>query len=202
MFKVDASDLNRLSRDLKKIQWSFPVATRQAVNRTLISVKSTAIKSIANETGLKQKTIRSRMIERRAKGKDLTASIDAKLGRAYNLITSVTKSQRKPGYFSRKLKSGKRKGQRASAGVRARAWRKNRVYRGTFIIQSDRGPLVVSRRDSSRRRGWAKFIHGPSIRNTFRKEHNIALMRNRVAERLPIELQRAIDYQKRKNNLR
>ena len=195
MFKIDTSDLNRLTKDLKKIQKEFPAATRQAVNKTLTSVTSTAVKHVSSETGIKQKDVRKKLIISRARGNGLSAYIDATPGRAFNLIANVNKDKRKPNAFRGKLKSGKRKGQSRFLGVRAKAWNKTKTYKGTFIINTRNGPIVASRKGSQRSgRGKFKWIVGPSMRQEFTRAALHKALRAKVRESLPKELNAAIKY--------
>lgn len=187
-------DLKQLKADLDFIgRQAIPGALRMSQNKVLRSVRAHAQKSIANETGIKQKTIKSKMIERPATKSRYIAELDAKPGKAYNLIANVAKSRRKPGFFNKRFKSGKRKGEYRAGGVVANAWRSRKEYKGTFIINSRRGPLVVSRKGNK-----LKPIMGPSIRETFIKDKSVASMQLKVRERMPIEFERAFERERKK----
>jgi len=190
-------DLKKLERDLGSISKKvLPVAIPQAINRTLNSTATKAVKLISTETGIKQKTVREKLQKFKAFRNRWTAKIDAREGRAHNLIASVTQSQRRPGFFNKRLKNGRYK----SPGVKSRAWNKQRVYKHTFIVNTRRGPLVAAREGAARKP--LKFIKGPSIRREFDKERTTQEMRDNVDTRLPIEVSSAVNNQLRRFNRR
>ncbi|MCP4480162.1 MAG: hypothetical protein GY818_18925 [Planctomycetaceae bacterium] len=190
-------DLKALEKDLgtvaKKI---LPKAIPQAVNRTLNSTAGAVTKFIAGETGLKNKTIKSKLIKSKASKSRFNASIDAEQGKAQNLITSVTKSQRKPGVFNRRLKNGRFK----SAGVKARAWKVARVYKRSFIVNTSKGVLVATR--TSDKRKPLKFLKGPSIRKEFDSSEGQKVLKANTDKRLPIEISAAVNNQLKRINRR
>lgn len=181
-------EFDHLFKDLNSIEkQALPKALRQAQNKVLSSVRVHAQRTISKETGIKQRSVKDKLVERPATQARKVAELDAKPGKAYNLIASVTPSQRKPGYFNQRMKSGKRKGQYRAKGVVARAWGKRKVYRGSFIVDTRKGPLVM-------KRGLSKLepLAGPSVRHTFIKKEFISSMRAKVRERLPLELERSL----------
>ena len=190
MFKIDTRDINRLERDLGKIAQKHPVATSRAINRTFKSTRDAAGKEISQKTGLAlRKKVMPKLTIREANKGDLTAIIDARDARDFNLIASLPPKSRKPSYFNRKLKSGKRRGQYAEKGVKTKAktfGTSPRVYERTFIIDSRNGPLVVSQAS----KGF-NFVHGPSVRKGF--ESSRSVMMQQVKTRLPIDLEREIN---------
>lgn len=172
-------------------------AASQAINRTIRSVNSAAIKEESAETGIKQKEIREAHRLYLANRNKLQAAIDAYRARAKNLINFVRPSQRKPNYWNRR----DRKGRYKYAGVKAKAWGRMKLYRGTFIqrVRSN-GKLLVLKRKSSAgpRGGTTEGVYGPSPRRVFASNRLQQVMVNRAKERLRIELSRSIANEIRK----
>ena len=160
--------LPALTRDLERIKKSaIPKATVQALNRTATGIKTDSVKIVAKETGYKQKDVRESIKVWKATRQKLHAEVNAREGKAKNLIYFVTASQRKPGHFN-KAKRLKRGGVKYKAsGVKAKAWGKSKTYDGTFIAKGKNSntPLVFTR--SSKKRTPLKSVLGPSVRNTF-----------------------------------
>ncbi|MCX2802249.1 phage tail protein [Microbulbifer thermotolerans] len=190
------SDLAKLERKLGSLGSGIvPRAASQAINRTIRSVNSVAVKAEATDTGVKQKEIREAHRLYLANRNKLQAAIDAYRARAKNLIEFVRPSQRKPNYFN----SRDRRGRYKSAGVRAKAWGKTKTYRGTFIQQVRNGKLLVlKRKPAGPRGGTTEGVVGPSPRNVFASNRLQEIMKRRAQERLSIELSRSISNEIRK----
>ncbi|WP_144395657.1 phage tail protein [Pleionea sediminis] len=188
-------DLHRLTKDVNRLHGKLKQAAVRGINRGAQSVKVASSKAIKERTGLKASTIKKRLIIKRARVNDLSASIDASTGRVFNLITSLPQSQRRPGYFNARVGRGKRRRYRAN-GVKANAWNQRAVYPGTFIVKTKRGVLVAKR--ASKRRTPLIFVKGPSIRGSFQSNYVQAAMRSKAAEavikNVRHEIQRAIHH--------
>lgn len=143
---------------MRHFQKDIPAVTKNAINRTLTQVKKTATDQIAGETGLKKTTIRGKLLQRRASNKRLSGMVDATPGRAYNLITQVSKSDRNPKVIRRQ------------GGVASSAWGKKRIYKKTFIVPTRKGDVVATR---SRSQGGLKWVYGSSIRGEFRRDRTL-----------------------------
>lgn len=160
--------LPELTRDLERIKKSaIPKATVQALNRTATGVRTDSVKLVSKETGYKQKDVRESIKIWKATRQKLHAEVNAREGKAKNLIHFVTASHRKPGHFN-KAKRLKRGGTKyKSPGVKAKAWGKQKVYDGTFIGKGKNSntPLVFTR--TTNKRTPLKSVLGPSIRRTF-----------------------------------
>jgi predicted peroxiredoxin len=191
---IDLKDAKRMEKDLLRLAKEFPDAVSRSVNRSMRSARSAGVKAIADETGLKQKTIREKIQEVKATRSKLVAYLDAKAGRAYNLISNVSEGKRNNKAFMIRKKNGAFK----FSGVRAKAWKKTKEYKGTFIVNTSKGPLVVSKKGS----GKFKFIQGPSVRQEFISPLVRDVIQAKVRERLPKELKheigRAVDKANKK----
>lgn len=187
-------ELGQLEKKLGKMERGLiPKAAQQAVNRTIKSVNSAAIKEVAAETGTKQKEIRQAHQLYLARRERLQAAIDARKARARNLIESVRPAQQKPGYFNSRSKRGKFK----TPGVKAKAWGKTKTYRGTFIARAPQGQLLVFARKGPGRTPL-KGVVGPSPRGTFVSQRLVQVMQRQAGERFRIELTRSINNELRK----
>lgn len=184
MFKVDVSDFKRMNKDLNKLLDEYPRAVSRSVNRALKGSKTVAVRAIAKETGLKSRNVREKLREYTARPKAFSAYLDAAEGTAYNLISSVNADKRNPQTFRERKKNGAFR----FKGVKAKAWGKTKEYKGTFIIRSTKGPLVVSRDGN----GGLKPIQGPSVRQEFKRDNIQMIMRQRVSQQLPKELNHEI----------
>lgn len=183
--------IGRLSDDIKK------KAIIPAVNKTAATVKTRVSRYLADEIGSPvtpvKKQISVTKAHRGSKGEKARyyATVDATEARAVNLIEYVKKSNRKPGYFNQVTvtKSGKRRYK--SKGVVANAWGKKKVYKGTFIGTSGKGELRVYRR-IGKARNRITLVSGGSPRKVFSRPETFKFMREVIAERFPIEFERAM----------
>lgn len=186
-------DLDKLEKKLYRHERELIAkAVPQAINRTMRTVRSRVVKQISSETSVKQKDVRTRMTMTSASAKSLTASLDAREAKAKNLIHHVSKSQRNPQTFRRRLKKGFK-----HSGVKARAWGAPKTYDGTFIGRGRGGNLRVFKRTGPARLPLEP-VFGPSPRRVFDGDKAAPLMSRTVAERFPIELSAAINNQIRR----
>lgn len=193
------SEIKQLTEDLKKIKKeAIPIATRQALNRTVKGVNTDSVRSLSKQTSIKQKDIRPALKITQANKNSLKAGLDAKEGKAKNLINFVSPGKRKPGAFnqSKTLKSGKRRFKHK--GVKAKAWGESKVYEGTFIGRGrTHGKPLVFARTSDKRRPL-KSILGPSIRRIFDKRPHQRLMEKSARERFEKNMRAAVANQLRR----
>ena len=189
-------DLKELTQDLKRIKASaIPKATVQALNRTATGVRTDGVKAVAKETGYKQKDVRNTITIWKATRQKLFAEVNAKQGKAKNLIHFVSPSQRKAGYFN-KSKSLKRGGTKYKAkGIKAKAWGQRKTYDGTFIGKGKNSntPLVFTR--TSKKRTPLKSVLGPSIRNTFDSRHVQNMLKHESRNRFNKAMAAAVQNQ-------
>lgn len=177
--------LNALQRDL------IPLSVVQGLNKALVSVRSEAVKQVAEATGLKQKTVRDKIDLVRATRQTMMGKVDARKGRATNLIELVPAHRQNPRSFRTRDGRGRYKWQ----GVEAKAWGKSRVYRGTFI-GSGKGsgkPLVYARTGPGRN-AKLKAIAGPSIRKEFIRAKVQESLRRLGRQRFRTEFIAALRY--------
>lgn len=138
-----------------------------ALNRTATTARAVAAREISKETSLPVNEVRKRVPLIRANKATLTAQIKAE-PYAPNLIR----------YGARETKQG----------VSAKAWGKRKIYRGTFI--GNKGRTVFTRVGKSRLP--IKAVFGPSVRREFIRDHTLSAIKRTVADRFPIEFNRAM----------
>lgn len=183
-------DLNRLTRELSRQE--IAVAQKMlpsVINRVATSTRSKSVKHLNSTTRLKQKDIRERIKLTKASTGRPNAILNATSGKASNLIKFVSPAHRNTHHFRRRNRRGAFK----VAGVKAKAWGKQKTYRGTFIIQGDGNQTVVVKRGGSTGNKLESVL-GPSIRNEFDGEQNLRVMRQTARERTGVELSRAINH--------
>lgn len=171
MFKLDVrADISRFERKLGALQRQVvPLSAAQAVNKALTSARGEAVKMLSAETGLQQKRVRDKVSLVKANRNTLRGMIDAREGKALNLIEWVTPGRRNP----RSFKKGK--------GVVASAWGKTKTYAGSFIGSGrNSGKQLVFARTGPTRKAPLKALVGPSIRREFVKTKIIEAL-NRIA---------------------
>ena len=189
------TNLEQLSKTYDKISKDIiPRASQLALNKTAKGVKTDAVKALSKESGIKQKDLRDSIQVNPSKKLTLNASVDSSESRGKNLINFVANSQRKPGVFNNRnrLKSGKL-GKYKAEGVKAKAWGKSKVYKGTFIgTGKGNNTLVFARQKDSKK---LKSIQGPSARNMFKSTKQKLANTRSASKRFAIELPRAINMQ-------
>lgn len=161
-------DVDQALRKLTALEREIaPKAAVSALNKVATSARAEAVRQIARETGIKQSEIRQHLVIRRATRNTLSAQISAKPW-SPNLIR----------YQARQTKQG----------VSAAPWRNRRVHKGTFI--ANQGRTVFAREGKARLP--LKPIRGPSVPREFMRDVAMRAMRAKVAERFPIEFERAL----------
>lgn len=194
------SDLKRLTKDLDSTQRKIiPKATTQALNKVANTVRATAVREVSKETGIKQKDVRSNITISKANKNQPFAVIDARKGKAVNLIEFVSKAQAKPSegagnpqHFRKRFSAkGKHKGAFRFKGVKARAWGKGKVYQGAFIARDGSGKPTVFKRTSVGRKKLT-VVSGPSVRRTFISNKLTSVYARVSRERFAIEMERAL----------
>lgn len=168
--------LGRLGSDV------IPAAAATALNKTIKTVESAAVKEISTETGIRpQKKVRDAMKIYAASRNRLVAAVRA-FPNAINLIEFVTPSRRHPGAF------------RKAKGVTAKAWGKAKVYEGAFIAYgSGSGKALVYARKTKKRMP-IRALPGPSIPKTFVQRKVDEVMRKRAGEAWIKNIQHEIAY--------
>ena len=182
-------DLDKLEKALylheKRL---MKVAVPQAINRTLVTVRSEAAKEISATTGITQADIKKGIKHWKAGRKKHEGSLNAKSATAKNLIKYVRAAVANHTHFRSRTRKGKFK----HPGVKAKTWGKSQYYRGTFIGRSRKGQLKVYKRGKS---GEAESVYGPSVRDEFIKEPLQAKLKRTARLRFRIELTAAINNQ-------
>lgn len=150
------ADIKKVTKQLTRIQKkAIPKATKRALNRTAAQVRTEAARAISKKTGMKVGQIKKHLIKINAQFNKLTAEVVAKKY-SPNLVEYMTASQIK--------RAMARKG----AGVRAKAWRTNKEYRGSFVGRGkNSGKTLVYARTGSSRNAKLKALYGPSVPRTF-----------------------------------
>lgn len=191
------NEIAALSADLKKIKaQAIPKATVQALNRTVTGVRTDATKELRKESGVKSSEIRADLKIWRASRLKPVAELNARTGRAKNLINFVSPAQRKANYFNsrRRLKRGGL-GKYKAKGVKARAWGESKTYDGTFIGRGrGSGKLLVFAR-TGKGRTPLKGISGPSIRNMFNKPNMQRKLKRFASDRFVKAMRAAVKNQ-------
>ncbi|GAA4879896.1 phage tail protein [Ferrimonas pelagia] len=210
------AEIDQTTRALTHTQRkSIPKATVQGLNRTIRSVRGLAAKSIATATGIKQKDVRADLSMHTASRQEPSASIRAqRRPLARNLIEHVRPNRRatsagqgSPQFFRRRSKKRVRRGgQRRSVagdyrwqGVEAKAWGTTKQYRGSFIINTTKGPRVVLRNGRSRKK--LTLVSGPSVKATLVQNHINKAMREHANQCFRVEFRRALNNDLRRKGL-
>lgn len=148
---------------------AVPQAAARALNRTAQQASTAAVRTLAKETGLKQKDVREKVARIRAARNKLEAVIIA-TGRAFNLIRFKAKQTKK--------------------GVKASAWGRRKLYKGTFI--ANKGRTVFKRVGKNRKD--IKPVHGPRIPREFVQQTNMKAMKDVASKRWPINFSADLKY--------
>lgn len=195
-------DLKRLTGAITRLeQRIIPVATSQAINKTLASAKTVAKTEIRNETNIAAGKVGKALIVTKSNKRTLSGKLDSKTGRGTNLADFVTGAQLKsqPKLSKTKYKSGKGKGSYRSQGVKSKAWGKTKTYAGTFIgTGKSSGKKLVFARVGKGRDSKLKAIRGPSIRQTFTNKNVQQVLRRKIKQQFDTEFKRAFDNEMRK----
>ena len=182
-------DVKAFEKQLKGYQReAIPKSVPPALNRTGKSAQSAAIKKLSQITKLKQKDVRKAIAPefRLASRNRMYAVIDARQGRAVNLIKFVTPARQNPRSFRARTKKGFK-----FPGVVANPWGKRRAFPGTFIGRgAGHGKMMVFKRGPGNK---VQAVYGPSIRKEFEKLPVKRVMIERGKERFPIEFKRVLD---------
>ena len=164
------SDLRAVERELNQLQRRvIPKSARQGLNKTITSVNSRAVKTIAAQTGLKQKTVRKQLKITRA-GARLATDITAR-GRPIPILQLHAR--------------------RTKHGVTYRGEGGKRIYiAGGFPIRKYGGNYY-------RRLGRPRFpiekLVVPGVPENFVRENVTAAMKAVARTRWPIEFDRAMN---------
>lgn len=141
-----STDLKQAERYLSDIERKIlPRAASSAINKALTQTRTQAVRRISKETGLKQKSVRSRFGLQRSRPTTLSGTLALTEGRFPNIAS-----------FN---------GRQTKKGVSANAWGRRKIYHGTFLIQRPWGPVAVARKIRGQRYPL-KPIFGPSLVKT------------------------------------
>ncbi len=155
-FKFDIEpDFREVEKMLKDVPAKIiPKAASTAINRTAKKVRTVARRDVAKRMGLKQKDVKASFKLQKSTQFTLTATITA-TGKPINLIKFVSPGRRNPNASRKK------------AGVKAKAWGKQKIYPGTFIgdAQTSGAPRVFKRTGAGRLP--IKAVFGPSVPSVF-----------------------------------
>ncbi len=180
----------------------YPKALARALNRVGDTVKSRSAKAISDATGLKQGSVRRRIVYRQRATIATPTVILEISGKPLNLVEFVS--------------GGKSEARSPRGGVTANAWGKRRKYPGVFLArmpaskEGEEGRVIAVQRSAAGRKR-TKLIQSQTSRWKDKSPHVEAvfgagiareaaaplLARERaaaVAERLPIELKQQTSY--------
>lgn len=177
-------DLKKLRRSLTALEVkAAPQATVKTINRVAASAKVASAKHIAPQLGSRQAGVKRRIAIRRASFKMMWATLVAS-GRQLQLIEYVVGSK-KPTQQA----GGKR------GPVKTKVFGKSKTYKKAFIapIRSGSSKTTVYTRKGKSRLP-VRMMHGPGIKETFKRNANRAVMEAKVRERLPIEFARNLAF--------
>ena len=183
MFKFQVTgNADKIQKMLADAKRAYPKAAAAALNRTASTVRSVAVKSIADDLGIKQKMVRAATQIRKASASNLTATIEAR-GKGIPVILlkpspkKVIRPQPGQGISFQKGK-----------GVRG-------FIAGAFIgRRRSTGKLAVWKR-SGKRREFLNMQFGPSIPTIF--EQIQSALRAVVSDRFLKEFRSALKFFKR-----
>ncbi len=176
-------DFKKLQKDLSRIEKRvIPKAAKRALNKTAQQVKTHAAREISKKTGIKVGVVKKHLLKINAQFNSLTAAVIAKKY-APNLIEFMTAAQ-----INRAM-------QRKGKGVRSRAWRKTKEYRGTFVGRGKgSGKLLVFSRTGPSRRSPIEAKPGPSIPRTFIQTEVMRSMKLKIARQFPKNFSADLKY--------
>lgn len=194
------SDIERLDRKLKRYGKDIgSKAAPTAINKAGKSTQAKARQLIAAITGLPANRVNKDIYRKPARRGALSSYIDATAGRATNLARFVTPARRRlsggagqPQFFRKRTKKGFK-----YPGVIANPWKRKQEFKGAFIARGQgtggvAGNAVVFVRTGRGRDSKLKALRGPSIRQEFNRPPLRAAMRQRLRERLSVEMDRAV----------
>jgi hypothetical protein len=172
----------------------FPHANARAMNRVGDTIKARSAKDIAEVTGLKQGSVRRRIVYRkRATVADASVVLEIS-GKPLNLVEFVSGAKSEP--------------RSPRGGIAANAWGNRRKYPGVFLARMPNGQVIAVQRSEAGRARRKLIASGkwagksPHIKAVFgagiaREAAQPALTRARaevVAERYPIELKHELEF--------
>lgn len=174
-----------LNRKLTRLERQvFPRALSVSVNNVARTVRTEAARDISKATGLKQSTVKRRVvIRKKANPQDPSAIIQA-TGRPLNLIE----------FGARQLKRG---------GVSAKPWGRRQKFKGAFIATMPNGSEIVVKqsrvgkkiqRGPNKGRAALEAMFGPGIANEASEPALDRARRRVVSQRLPIELENQLKF--------
>lgn len=171
MMDIDIKgDIKNIERHLFKFQKvAIPKAANRAINRVIKTVQGEAARTIAKETGFKVKQVRDHLDLTKSTWRTLTGRIVAKR-HSPNLIRYGAIQTKK--------------------GVKAKPYRKRRLYPNTFIANQGRTVFVRT----SKKRLPIRPVYGPSVRGEFIRDYIRRVYIAKGAARWRIELNAAIQY--------
>jgi len=197
--KIDIShNIDEAIKDLSKFERTLvPKVVVRTVNEIAKQVKVQASRQIAKQTNIKVSEVKSSIKVLTAKtvkvtplsGTEIIAVVfplrpGAAKTRETNLIAYLTKGKRRVGAFRKK------------AGVTAKVWGRNKLYRGTFIGRGkDSGKLLVFSRTGTGRSAKLKAVAGPSVVRTFGTEAVEDVMKDVVAKQFPKIFRSKLDFE-------
>lgn len=177
-------DLKKLRRSLTALEVkAAPQATVKTINRVAASTKVASARHIAPLLDGRQAGVKRRISIRKASFKMMWATLVA-TGRQLQLIEFVVGSK-KP-----KQQAGGKRGL-----VKTRVMGKEKSYKKAFIapIRSGQSKTTMYIRKEKSRLP-VRMMHGPGIKQLFKRNANRAVMEAKVRERLPIEFARNLAF--------
>lgn len=163
-FEIDIShNIKEVQKSLNQIEKKvIKRATARALNKTGTTVNAEAARRISRATGFKVAQVKNELRIFKAHQGRLAWTLRPSK-RQTNLIEFIPPGKRYPGAF------------RKQAGVRSKAWGKQKTYPGTFIGRGkNSGKALVFKRDPRKnpnaKRSNLSVVYGPSVIGQFLKE--------------------------------
>lgn len=183
------TNIKNIVADLSKLEKSVvPKALVQALNKTARGAKTDSKREVSKRTGIKQKDITKKITITKATKTRFTAFV------------KPSSTPFRLAYF----KHTTRKRSRKLAGVRAKSWGVNKVYKGSFVGQmkskgSSTGEAIFVRKKGSKK---IRQLYGANVEQTFRRDTDFQrIIIKSINTRFDKEFTRAFNFQKGKLKL-
>ncbi|MEE9452560.1 MAG: phage tail protein [Gammaproteobacteria bacterium] len=174
------TDIKAVERYLGRLQRDKIVkAASRALNKTITSTRTQAVRFIAKDIGIKQKLVRDNISLYRANRRTLQASLTARRNR-FKLIDIDPKAKQN------------------TVGINFKGQGKRRVIPHAFIIRRTSG----NKRAIVKRKGKSRYpifeLKGPSVATVFRKNPAMTLMEKTAQVAWVKNFTRELNYELRK----
>lgn len=170
--RVDVKgSLKDVERSLGELRGSMPVAATRAINLAITKAQSVAVKSIASEIGLKQKTVRDLLSLRKATRSELLARLEPRSGKRIPVIEMQARQTKK--------------------GISYKSEGKRKTIKGAFVAVMKSGHVGAFKRVGKKRLPIVEML-GPSLPKLFVQQHIESAMDEAARDVYGKELDRQI----------